>query len=375
MEIIRSIMLTDEQIREVYRRTSSTPKYREWNDAGKGGRAGRLARFQKWLLEVQRNTSDADLQNGYLDHFENAFQGLNPIYRDRVVRDPGKFRKVIRELLDESVPVTTRLDRVLDGPEHIDGMGKGLATEYLMIAHPDKYCIWNGKSESGLAALDRMPLFERGQSSGQRYDMILRAVAEIRNVTGSPSYPDTDMFLHFVGAPEEEGRNALMAVLPSNSVLATTVSAPPLTMPPTDASQPTYVLTPGLESRLEEFIEANLGRIGREKFGRDLDLYQDEEGTGRQYTTPIGRIDLLTYDKPGKTWVVFELKRDVANRDVVGQILMYIEWVKANKAAADEQVLGLIIAAGQDKGLEYALRGVPSVHLYTYSINFDLKGS
>ncbi len=144
---------------------------------------------------------------------------------------------------------------------------------------------------------------------------------------------------------------------------------------PIDPGQSTYVLTPGLESRLEEFIESNLGKIGREKLGRNLALFQDEEGVGRQYTTPVGRIDLLTHDRESKTWVVFELKRDIARDDAVGQILRYVEWVKANRAAADEQVHGVIIAAGQDKGLEYSLRALPNVHLYTYSISFDLKPS
>jgi hypothetical protein len=369
-------MLTDGQIREVYHRISSTPKYREWNDSGKGGRAARLARFQKWLLDVQGGGSDDNLRKGYLDHFENAFQSLNPIYRERIVRDPGKFRKAIRELLDESVPVVTRLDRLLDGPQHIEGMGRGLATEYLMIAHPDKYCIWNGKSESGLAALERMPpVFARGQTSGQRYEMILRAVTELRDLIGSPSYPDTDMFLHFVGAPEEEGSNALRAVSTSPPALGSAEPVAIAAQTLTDSSPSVYVLTPGLESRLEQFIEANLEKIGREKFGRNLALFQDEEGNGRQYTTPVGRIDLLTYDKPGKTWVVFELKRDNAGDSVVGQILRYVEWVKANRAAADEQVYGVIVAAGQDKGLEYSLRALPNVQLYTYTISFDLKPS
>jgi hypothetical protein len=377
MVIVRGAMLTDEQIREVYRRISSTPKFREWDDAGKGGRAARLVRFQKWLLDVQGNGSDDDLRKGYLDHFENALQALNPIYRDRIVRDPGRFRKAIRELLDESVPVVTRLDRLLDGPQHIEGMGRGLATEYLMIVHPDKYCLWNGKSESGLAALDRMPVFARGQTSGQRYDMILRAVTELRDLTGSPSYPHTDMFLHFVGAPEEEGSNALRAVSQSQEEPLSAVAVPPSFQTRSDSSQSgVYVITPGLESRLEEFIESNLGRIGREKFGRDLVLFQDEEGvSGRQYTTPIGRIDLLTVDKEGKTWVVFELKRDNAGDSVVGQILRYVEWVKANKAKEDEQVHGVIIAAGSDKGLEYSLRALPDISLYTYTLGFDLKPS
>jgi len=364
-------MLTDEQLRDIYRRTSSTPKYLEWRK----DRVTRLARFQKWLLNVAGSGTDTDLRSGYLEHFGDPFQSLNAIYRERVVKDPGKFRKAVRGLLDESIPIVSRLDRLLDGSEHIEGMGRGLSTEYLMIAHPDKYCLWNSKTENGLTALERMPTFTSSQSSGERYGMILQAVTDLRDIIGSTDYPDTDQFLHFVGAPEDEGREALAAV--SNPRLDSALNVSPASMAPTPVvpDQTSYVLTPGLESRLEEFIESNLERIGREKLGLNLALFQDEEGNGRQYTTPVGRIDLLTRDKDGKTWVVFELKRDIARDDAVGQILRYVEWVKANRAAADESVRGMIIAAGQDKGLEYSLRALPNVHLYTYAISFDLKPS
>lgn len=210
--MIPGVMLTDEQIREVYLSIRATPKYQHWDDSGKGDRARRLARFQEWLIGVKEDKGDDDLRKGYLDHFENAFQFLNPVYRERIIRDPDRFRNAIKELLDDSVPVAVRLDRLLDGNRHIEGMGKGLATEYLMIAHPDKYCLWNGKTESGLAALGRMPMFGHGQTSGQRYNTVLRAVSKLRELNGSPNYLDTDMFLHFVGAPEEEGSTALSAV-------------------------------------------------------------------------------------------------------------------------------------------------------------------
>lgn len=368
--IVRA-MLTDDQVREVYRRTSSSPRYKE----SRNDRVQRLPRFQKWLVDVQGSGSDADIKKGYLDHFANAWQALNDIYRDRVIRDPARFRKVVRDLLDESIPIVARLDRLLDGKEHIEGMGKGLSTDYLMTAHPDKYCLWNGKAESGLAALDRLPAFTRSQSSGQRYAIILRTVKELRDQIGSPDYLDTDIFLHYVGAPEAEGRDALRAVSDSQEVPPPVAAGVPAIQARADADTSAYVLTPGLESRLEEFIERNLEKIGTEKFGRSLELFQDEEGKGRQYIIPNGRIDLLTRDRQGKTWVVFELKRDRAGDAVVGQILRYVEWVKANKAAAGEQVHGIIIASDQEKGLEYSLRALPNIHLFTYSFSFDLKPS
>jgi MoxR-like ATPase len=227
-EIVVAVMLTADQVREAYSRTSSTQKYGEW----RADRVRRIARFQTWLLDVQGQGTDDEVRQGFLDHFEDGFQSLNPIFRDRIIRDVPRFREAVKELLAESVPVSQRLDQALEGDRHIEGMGHGLATEYLMIARPDKYCIWNEKSKSGLEALDRWPVFSRGQSPGQRYEHILQAVQELRDQIGSPDFPDTDQFLHFVGAPEDEGKAALAAISQSQGSSRPVVADHPTPNPP-----------------------------------------------------------------------------------------------------------------------------------------------
>jgi len=47
-------------------------------------------------------------------------------------------------------------------------------------------------------------------------------------------------------------------------------------------------------------------------------LYQNEESTGRQYQTPLGKIDLLAIDKKNKQFVVIELKKGGSSDAVVG---------------------------------------------------------
>ncbi len=79
-----------------------------------------------------------------------------------------------------------------------------------------------------------------------------------------------------------------------------------------------------MERYLEEFIEENFYKID---FGAKLELYQDEENNGRQYSTLVGNIDLLAMDRNKKKFVIIELKKGKSNDVVVGQILRIFVFV------------------------------------------------
>ena len=125
-----------------------------------------------------------------------------------------------------------------------------------------------------------------------------------------------------------------------------------------------------LESHLEEFIEANFARVN---FGRRLQLCQDEDNTGRQFPTSIGSIDLLAKDVDSGDFVVIELKKNRGDDAVVGQILRYMGWVREHMAEAGGSVSGIIIAPEVSDKLKYALKMVPNIRLFTYSVSFGLS--
>ncbi len=125
------------------------------------------------------------------------------------------------------------------------------------------------------------------------------------------------------------------------------------------------------EKHLEEFLERNWDKT---PLGNDYFIYEDEEGgTGRQYVTDVGEIDILAVSKDQKKLLVIELKRGRTSDQVVGQIQRYMGFVKRHLAEPDQEVHGLIIAFDADERLEYALSVTQNIEFYKYHISFSLE--
>lgn len=79
--------------------------------------------------------------------------------------DMDALRAGLLLLADESQPLASRFDEAL---AKVHGLGKGTATAILLIMFPDKYGVWNGTSQAGLAKLDLLPQRE-GRTDGEYY--------------------------------------------------------------------------------------------------------------------------------------------------------------------------------------------------------------
>ena len=102
------------------------------------------------------------------------------------------------------------------------------------------------------------------------------------------------------------------------------------------------------EKAVEDFFSANLSMLEA-----GLTLVDD----GRQFITPIGRIDLLCVDAAGQ-YVVVEIKWDEAADGVFGQILRYIGWVHRNMPNGQGNVRGIILAGGFAEKARYSRIGL-----------------
>jgi restriction system protein len=90
----------------------------------------------------------------------------------------------------------------------------------------------------------------------------------------------------------------------------------------------------------------------------------------------VGNIDLLAIDRDKKEFVVMELKKGRGSDVVIGQILRYMGWVRENLAVNNYElysVRGIIISRDKDDRLEYALKMLPNVNLFLYTVSFKLR--
>jgi len=119
------------------------------------------------------------------------------------------------------------------------------------------------------------------------------------------------------------------------------------------------------EKAVEDYLENHLDIIGS-KFGANLKLVND----GRQYSTPVGPIDLLAIDTKTGEYVVIELKKGRSADKVYGQCSRYMGWVRKNLAAGSAKVHGVIVARQIDDKLKAARDAHDTkVHL----IEFEMK--
>ena len=125
-----------------------------------------------------------------------------------------------------------------------------------------------------------------------------------------------------------------------------------------------------LEHQLRDFLAQNLATI--EVDSKNLRLFVDSTGRdGIEYSTAIGRIDILAVDNIG-AFYVFELKRARSPDSAVGQLTRYMGWVK-HTVGRGHEIHGVIVAKSIDDKLRYAASVIPNVSLLEYEVEFHLR--
>jgi len=128
--------------------------------------------------------------------------------------------------------------------------------------------------------------------------------------------------------------------------------------------EPEFALS--LERDLEDFLEGNLSVIES-----GLKLYVEGALKGRQFGTDVSRIDLLAQDGAGAL-VVIELKAGEAGREVLGQILPYMGWVREHLAKG-KAVRGIVVASEFTPEILAAVNVLSNFALYRYAVQFTLR--
>lgn len=124
-----------------------------------------------------------------------------------------------------------------------------------------------------------------------------------------------------------------------------------------------------LEHQLRDFLANNLSLVDID--GKRLSLYQDGNGSGVEYQTAVGPIDILAVDNEG-AFYVFELKRGDSSDRAIGQLARYMGWVKQT-IGKGRGVYGVIVAKMISDKLRFAREAVPHVYLLEYGLSLALR--
>jgi hypothetical protein len=265
--------------------------------------------------------------------------------------DMVKLRDALGILLDTNKPIRDRFPRALD---KVKGLGHGIATAILTVAHPEEYGVWNNTSEAALRLLGLWPHVEKGGRIGGRYEKLNDLLSKIKTELRTDFWT-LDMLWWYILKQKGDQKG------------------PP---PEEESSGGGEEETTGgfrLERQLQVFLLENWDRT---PLASEWAIYSTPEGPDPdEFPTDVGRIDILAVHKRDeKRFLVIELKRGRGSRQAVGQLLEYMGWVKERLAGGHGTVEGLIIAQKADRGALYALSNLRgSAKFMTYEVEFRLK--
>lgn len=130
-----------------------------------------LSRFQPILANTNALT-ESDFRD-FLSFKHNChWTGLERPTK-HTCDDMPRLRAGLERLFDETISITDRIDSLVDKGEYsVRGLGPGILSALLLIRYPNKYSVWNGKSEGAMHHLKIWPKFNRGISKGERYRIL-----------------------------------------------------------------------------------------------------------------------------------------------------------------------------------------------------------
>lgn len=258
----------------------------------------------------------------------------------RMTSDMALLRRALTSLVDESKPVSQRLDEIRPANKDpiVKGLGRAVLTAILQIRHPDKYGVLNNTAEDGMKNLRIWPSFPAKASFGEKYEMVNATLVALASVIPIDLWT-LDMLWWRIQPHLPVGARAEHPAPGADQIQDS--AADEILMPDTTTEPSASVFA--LESHLQEFLVENWAQTD---FGLDWELLEkDGDIVGSYYDThEVGQIDLLARHKTGKRWLVIELKRNQTSDATVGQLLRYRSWVRENLAHEGDPVRGSLFA-------------------------------
>jgi len=125
-----------------------------------------------------------------------------------------------------------------------------------------------------------------------------------------------------------------------------------------------------LETQIHDFVEKNIASV----LGHGATVIKREApvtfGAPGAESETAGRIDLLCRCPKGDT-VAIEIKRGVADRHAVAQLLSYMGELR--RSDSTRHVRGVLVAAGVDGPADAALAAIADIDVVVFEIRFLFK--
>lgn len=145
-----------------------------------------LGRYRSVFDAGTVGSIDAETFAGFLQ-FENNkhWWGLHR-HEAQMISNMDLLRWALETLLDEDRPIAERIDEVDPprGSKPVPGLDRQVYTPILLVAHPDRYGVWNSISESAMQRLGLWPDLSPTASTGEQYasidEMLLTVAEEVR---------------------------------------------------------------------------------------------------------------------------------------------------------------------------------------------------
>jgi hypothetical protein len=169
-------------LRRVLVRLRSQPWERDrWSPARvSAAREEALAHYGVIRSPEQVATIDKETFLGFL-RFENNRHRMGFGRVGLMAADMPRLREALALLVDEHVPLRTRLDRLRppEGKPMVQGLGPGVITLILHFVDPNHYGILNGTSERIIRRLGLYPKIPITASLATRYEALNRVLLSV----------------------------------------------------------------------------------------------------------------------------------------------------------------------------------------------------
>ena len=290
-----------------------------------------------------------------------------------LISNPKNLKESLKLLLDESKPISERIDKITEvsGESKVKGFGLARISAILHFAYPDKYGAYNNVSLNGLSIIGENPRDLdpnwKSLTKGEQYNLVNEKLLKISKAYDISLWAIDWVWWDLVNNLSE----AIIDDDESEATIENEGSEETRSANNKEGSSYRFAL----EKHLEDFLIENWEHTSLYK-DLQLDILKDEDtgqSIGVQYRLLNNKvIDILCRNKKTGGFTVIELKRGGTSTNVLGQIKVYMGWIKKNFANG-RPVDGIIIAQEYNEDIKYALIDEKDLKLLTFKIRFELN--